>query len=193
MDQAAGYLVFSILGYLSGSVLYAWLLPKIFCKIDIRELSDDHNPGAFNAFHFAGKKVGVCVILLELLKAMIPVYVAGCFLDRNNLLFALVIAAPVIGHAFPIFHLKDGGKAIAASFGSLLGLIPDMRPVLFLCGFYLLFSLIVVIKSHLKRSIVTYVCFLIAGLFSFKKRAYILGSMIISVVVVSKHLMARRL
>lgn len=193
MNQPAGYLIFSILGYLSGSVLYAWLLPKIFCKVDIRKLSEDHNPGAFNAFQFAGKKVGVCVILLELLKAMVPVYVAGCFLDRNNLLFAFVIAAPVIGHAFPFFHLKDGGKAIAASFGSLLGLIPDIRPVLFLCGFYLLFSLIFVIKSHLRRSIVTYVCFLVAGVFTFKNKAYILGSMLISMVVVSKHLMARRL
>lgn len=65
------------------------------------------------------------------------------FTDRSTL--RLVLAAPVIGHAFPLFHPRMGGKAIAVSFGCLLGLYPDLRPVLTLAAFYLIFSLLLVI------------------------------------------------
>ena len=47
-------LFFILVGYLSGSILYAYLLPKYICHIDIMKDSDDHNPGTFNAFALAG-------------------------------------------------------------------------------------------------------------------------------------------
>ena len=40
-------LFFILVGYLSGSILYAYLLPKYICHIDIMKDSDDHNPGTF--------------------------------------------------------------------------------------------------------------------------------------------------
>ena len=60
-------LFFILVGYLSGSILYAYLLPKYICHIDIMKDSDDHNPGTFNAFALAGTQVGILVIALELL------------------------------------------------------------------------------------------------------------------------------
>ena len=48
------YLFWCAAGYLSGSVLYAYLIPKQFCHVDIRTLSDDGNPGTANAFKYAG-------------------------------------------------------------------------------------------------------------------------------------------
>ena len=44
------YLFYSFFGYLSGSVLYSYLIPKYFCHVDIRTVNEDQNPGAFNAF-----------------------------------------------------------------------------------------------------------------------------------------------
>ena len=63
-------LFFILVGYLSGSILYAYLLPKYICHIDIMKDSDDHNPGTFNAFALAGTQVGILVIALELLKGL---------------------------------------------------------------------------------------------------------------------------
>ena len=41
---------FSIVGYLSGSILYAYWIPKILFQKDICALSPDGNPGTANAF-----------------------------------------------------------------------------------------------------------------------------------------------
>ena len=35
-----------ILSFLSGSIMYSYLIPKLIKGIDIREVSDDMNPGA---------------------------------------------------------------------------------------------------------------------------------------------------
>ena len=136
-------LFFILVGYLSGSILYAYLLPKYICHIDIMKDSDDHNPGTFNAFALAGTQVGILVIALELLKGFLPIWLASHILDTRRWMFAFVLCAPVAGHAFPLFYPKRGGKAIAVSFGVLLGLLPRYRPVLLLIFFYLLFSFLI--------------------------------------------------
>ena len=76
-------LFFILVGYLSGSILYAYLLPKYICHIDIMKDSDDHNPGTFNAFALAGTQVGILVIALELLKGFLPIWLASHILDTR--------------------------------------------------------------------------------------------------------------
>lgn len=41
----SSYLGFVIGGYLLGSILFAYVLPKLTRHIDIREMSEDGNPG----------------------------------------------------------------------------------------------------------------------------------------------------
>ena len=110
-------------------------------------------------------------------------------LDRENLWFAAVLAAPVLGHGFPFWRIRRGGKAIAVSFGVLLGLWPDLRALGILVGCYLLFSLVVVIQPHLHRSIVTYGCLTLLCFFLIPERSLVLGAAAISLIVVGKHLM----
>ena len=93
---------FIFAGYLSGSILFAYLIPKYFYHIDICRLSDDQNPGAFNAFTHTGIRTGTLILLLELAKGFFPVHIALHVLSPTDPLFALVLAAPVIGHAFPL-------------------------------------------------------------------------------------------
>lgn len=169
-------LFFILVGYLSGSILYAYLLPKYICHIDIMKDSDDHNPGTFNAFALAGTQVGILVIALELLKGFLPIWLASHILDTRRWMFAFVLCAPVAGHAFPLFYPKRGGKAIAVSFGVLLGLLPRYRPVLLLIFFYLLFSFLIVVKPHLYRSILTFTLFSLTGLFYFHDAVISMGT-----------------
>ena len=182
------YYFFILLGYLSGSILFARLIPKYWYGIDICQLSDDGNPGTFNAFRHAGVRAGILILCLELAKGFFPVHLALKILDPGNRLFAFVLAAPVIGHAFPLFHPGKGGKSIAVSFGCLLGLYPNLRPVLALAVFYLLFSLVIIIEPHLVRSVVTYVCLSAVSLRSFQPRSLVSGILIISAVVIVRHI-----
>lgn len=183
------YVFFILAGYLLGSIMFAWYLPLWIKRVDIREVSDDGNPGTANAFKHAGVFVGSLVIVCELGKGFVPVFLAHRYLEAERLLFALVMAAPVAGHAFPVFTKgKEGGKAIAVSFGVLLGLLPEWRPVLVLVFYYLLFSLFIVIRPHLHRSIVTFIFFTASCVFLVEGAALILGCALISAIVVLKHL-----
>ena len=71
---------------------------------------------------------------------------------------AFVIAAPVIGHIFPIFFRFRGGKGIAVTFGCLLGLLPSWQPLAWLAAFFIFFSVVVRITPHYYRTLITYLC-----------------------------------
>ena len=126
-----------VMGFCLGSILFAYEIPRMVKHVDIRQISEDGNPGTFNAFAAAGVGWGILVLLAELLKGFFPVYLCSKRAGQDSLLFAGVLAAPVFGHAFSIFHKGKGGKGIAVSFGVLLGLLPWWTPVLTLAGFYL--------------------------------------------------------
>ena len=114
------YLLFALAGYVSGSIMYSYLIPKLFCGVDIVKEGEDHNPGMTNVMRCVSVKLGVLCLLLDVAKGFAPVFLAKLYVpDFKNMLFALIIAAPVLGHAFtPILKFK-GGKAIATSYGVL--------------------------------------------------------------------------
>lgn len=131
------YLFHIFIGFLSGSILYSYLWPKWICHIDITQLSDDHNPGTFNAMKLAGPRVGILCLVCDVCKGFFPLWFASKALSWQHPLFAVVLAAPMFGHAYsPFFHGR-GGKAIAVSFGCLLGLWPFCNLLVLLAGFYL--------------------------------------------------------
>ena len=122
------YLFYSFFGYLSGSVLYSYLIPKYFCHVDVRTVNEDQNPGAFNAFSVAGPRIGLLCVLCDIGKGFLPVFLAAhsSAVSMSSWIFALILLAPVAGHAWPFLQPAKGGKAISVSFGVLLGLLPDL-------------------------------------------------------------------
>lgn len=183
------YLFWSVLGYLSGSVMYAYWIARIFGKKDIIFLSKDHNPGVANTFMITGIPLGMLALLCELLKGALPVYTAARFLNTARPAFAAVICAPVIGHAFPLPFPKGirGGKAIAVSFGCLIGLFPEVRPLQYLILFYLFFSLILKVSPHLYRSIVTFMCLALMVWLNVPTVSVRIGCTVIAAITIYKH------
>ena len=57
---------------------------------------------------------------------------------------------------FLFYKNKKGGKAIAVSFGVLLGLFPELHPAVYLAFFFIFFSVVVIINPHSLRSILTF-------------------------------------
>ncbi len=181
------YIHFSLLGFILGSIHFAYLVPVLIKKVDIREIPSDHNPGVANAFMYGGFFCGLISLILELAKGFVPVFIAQYFLDIHSLLFVTVLVAPVLGHAFPFFQKEKGGKAITASFGVLLGLFPEFRPAVYLALFFIFFSLVVVVSPHSFRSVVTFGMFALCVFFTVKILSVQIGSFVIAAIVIYRH------
>ena len=175
---------YMILGYLSGSVLYARVFSRLLGKDNIYDRSKDRNPGTANAFTYGGFWCGLGTLLGDLLKGAVPVwlYLRGAS-SSPSLALALVAAAPVFGHAFPVFYRFQGGKGIAASFGCLLGLLPVWQPLALFIGAFLLFSLVIRITPHFQRTIFSYLLTLICMLLTKQRPEIILGFLLITAIV----------
>ena len=108
--------------YLLGSTPTAYLFGKIFNGIDIRQHGSG-NVGATNAFRILGKKLGIIVLLLDILKGVLAITVIGNLfhLDLVHLRVLLGVMV-VIGHNWTVFLKFKGGKGIATSLGVLIGL-----------------------------------------------------------------------
>lgn len=151
-------IIFILLGYFSGSVLFS----KIACRClkcgDITYNSSDKNPGTVNAFRNGGFLCGFMTLVGDILKGFLPVWLYLAGVDRNllEISFAFVLAAPVIGHIFPVYYRFHGGKGIATTFGCLLGLMPEFLPVLVLAGCFILFSCVIKVTPNYYCTIVTY-------------------------------------
>lgn len=183
------YLFFILLGYFSGSVLYARLLPRLLKGVDVTRQSGDGNPGTANAIRLAGWPVGLLSLGLELAKGAVPVFLAARHLDMSQTAFALVLAAPALGHAFPFGRFTKGGKAIAVSFGCLLGLLPLWQPLALLAGLYIFFSVVLVVSPHLFRSVLVFGLFA-AGCILFKLTFPVtLGCCLLSALVILRHVL----
>ena len=189
--ETARWVLDILFGYFLGGVLFSWHIPKLLKNIDICDLSDDHNPGTTNAMIFAGRRVASLCLFCDLLKGFLPVFFAVRWLNTESWLFAVVMAAPVLGHATAPFYKLSGGKSIAVSFGVLLALFPASFSVVILAFFYILFSTAIKITPVRVRSILTFavsgavslaVC-LWQGLFAMG-----LGCALISGIVIVKHL-----
>lgn len=147
--------IFSTFGYLAGSLLFARYFSDFFCGKDVTADTPDKNPGTYNAYTYGGFWCGALTLICDLLKGFLPVFMFIMF-SGKGLGLVLVMVAPVLGHLFPIWHKFSGGKGIAVSFGVLLGIAPDFRPVLILAITYLMFSFLFKVNPHFYRLILTY-------------------------------------
>lgn len=167
-------------GYLSGSVLYARIWGRLISHRDITEGTRDQNPGTANAFMKGGFLCGVLTLLCDLAKGFLPVWLFLRQMPPTDLSVAFVLAAPVIGHIFPVFFHFQGGKGIAVSFGCLLGLYPCILPPLTLAVCFIIFSTFLVISPHYYRTLASYFTATIITCLAVKLSAIRLGMLLIS-------------
>ncbi|MBI6864677.1 glycerol-3-phosphate 1-O-acyltransferase PlsY [Lysinibacillus sp. fkY74-1] len=107
--------------YLIGSIPSGLWIGKIFYTTDIREHGSG-NLGATNTFRTLGKKAGIVVTVMDVLKGTAAVLLAALPIFSDSSIHPLILGlVAVIGHMFPIFANFRGGKAVATSAGVLLG------------------------------------------------------------------------
>ena len=112
------YLIIIVISYLFGSIPFGVLLSKLFLKKDIRNIGSG-NIGATNVLRSGNKLVGYSTLLLDILKAILPViYVKFNYPD-----FIYISSLSVfLGHVFPIWLKFNGGKGVATYVGILFSI-----------------------------------------------------------------------
>jgi glycerol-3-phosphate acyltransferase PlsY len=119
-----------LVAYASGSVPYGLILTRLFLGVDVRTVGSG-NIGGTNVAR-VNKKLGVATIVLDILKAIIPLLVAKRLLagrEGGDLWVMGVAVAAFVGHCYTIFLGFKGGKGVASGFGIYLVLAPPLALV----------------------------------------------------------------
>ena len=110
-------LIISI-SYLMGSIPFGLILTKVFLKKDIREVGSG-NIGATNVLRTGNKIIGYLTLILDVLKAVIPVLYIKFNFPELVYISSLTV---FIGHVFSIWLKFKGGKGVAAYVGILFSI-----------------------------------------------------------------------
>ena len=117
MPSPALWAIFAALGYLLGCANGAILTSKIFYHDDVRSHGSG-NAGLTNFYRTYGAKLVLCVIAVDMLKAVIAVQLGGAFLGGALGKYFMGFFC-MLGHMFPAPYRFKGGKGILSS-GTLL-------------------------------------------------------------------------
>ena len=104
-----------LISYLLGSIPFGFLLTKIILKKDIREIGSG-NIGATNVLRTGNKIIGYSTLILDILKAVIPILYIKIQFPEFIFISSLAV---FLGHVFPIWLKFNGGKGVATYVGIL--------------------------------------------------------------------------
>jgi len=173
------YILMLILtSYLLGAIPNAFIVGKIFKKIDLREHGSG-NLGSTNAFRILGIPLGILVQVLDIAKGLIVVLVVSKFFYHNlpfenftpfddiTLIKIIAGVSAVIGHTFSVFTSFKGGKGINTALGMMISLSPvDVSISLGAFVLILLFSGYVSLGSVIATSLVPTIMFIRENIFN---------------------------
>lgn len=174
-------------GYLIGSIPFALVVGKIFFNTDVRNYGSG-NLGGSNAGRVLGKKAGLSVMALDLLKVTFVIFLAAFLKNREIVMVAAGVAAAV-GHCFPIFAKFKGGKAVATMYGFLFGMaliggysfwIFFVPLLTFLAVLYI--TKIVALSSVFSAIVNTLFIYFVIG-----SKILFLGSLVFTIVMIIRH------
>lgn len=154
-----------LLGYLFGSVPTGVIIGRIH-GIDIRAFGSG-NTGGTNVGRTLGKKAGITTMVLDMLKAYVPLMIILLILSFSpihqilvsyshidELLISLSAIAVLLGHTFPVFAHFKGGKAVSC----IAGYILFVSPILFVVGIALFLVLFHFTRKISLCSVITVPC-----------------------------------
>lgn len=118
----------AVIAYLFGSIPSAVWIGRFFFGIDVRQQGSG-NAGATNTFRVLGKKAGIPVLVIDILKGywatllvcFTPYEVQADGYMNLKIMFGLLA---LVGHVFPVFAGFKGGKGVATLVGVIFGLNP---------------------------------------------------------------------
>jgi len=108
-----------IIGYLLGSVLPGYLIPKWTKGIDIRNLGDG-NPGTTNVKRTLGFNIAILTGLYDTAKGLLAMFIASRFFHSSEFIIYLSGISAILGHIAPFYLSFRGGRGVATATGMLI-------------------------------------------------------------------------
>ena len=159
----------SALGYLLGSIPIAWIIVKLWLKIDIRTVGSKNVGGrnVIRAFQSQGKPkglayaIGIIEAILDMLKGFfamwLAVWISYTFVNGDPWVIAFAGPAAIVGHNWPIWLWGPGGKGVASTLGSMIFFNPLFLPIwlvmYFILGSAIMYSAITYLVSFIAMGI----------------------------------------
>jgi glycerol-3-phosphate acyltransferase PlsY len=132
--------------YLLGGIPWALLVGRAFYKVDVRDHGSG-NLGATNVMRVLGWKAALVVLLLDIGKGALAVFLCGVIVpggpfgaSAHDWAMSGAALAVMAGHSFSPYIRLRGGKSVASGAGALAVLVPLTLPFLVLS-----FALVLVI------------------------------------------------
>jgi len=140
---------FGIIGYLCGSLAFALWITWLVKGVDVRQAGSGHAT-ATNTMRTAGWGAFVAVLILDLGKGFLPVWLAR-ELASAEWIAGLTAMGAVVGHCWPIFAGFKGGMGLAAAGGSLLA----ASPLGFTVGLGVLIGFTLILHHSARAAVIT--------------------------------------
>lgn len=180
--------IMCIFAYFLGSIPNALWVGKIFKNIDVRE-HGSKNAGSTNAARVLGAKLGMLVLVLDVLKGIIPTYLALGIKTLENMTGIIGIdpiivgIVAILGHTFSVFLKFKGGKGVATTLGVFLILAPKA----ILCLFIVFFLLFIIFKYVSLSSVISAACLPFFVYFIYNNIPLTVISLILGLVIIVRH------
>ncbi|MCX6144103.1 MAG: glycerol-3-phosphate acyltransferase [Ignavibacteriales bacterium] len=118
-------LVSFVLGYLVGSIPFAYLLTRNVAKVDIRKAGSG-NVGGYNAYVVTQSKgMGLLVVVLDCAKGFIAVQASLWLFPSAYLTLGMALLGALAGHNYSFWLGFKGGRGLATAAGGMLLLGPS--------------------------------------------------------------------
>lgn len=176
----------AVFAYLIGSTPFGWLMGKLFFKEDIRK-SGSGNVGATNALRRFGTLPGIIVLLLDMAKGIVAVYLASKIFEPQSLSLTLAAAFVILGHIFPIWLSFQGGKGVATAAGAFLMIVP--LPLIIALAVFLLTVAITryVSLGSIFASISLLICVILYHVYHFLHISMLILTILLVALIIYKH------
>ena len=175
------------IGYFLGSIPFALVIGKVFFKKDIRQYGSK-NLGGGNAGRVLGKKAGLSVMTLDLLKVTFAIFLCSFFTNRETTMIIAGLSAAA-GHCFPIFANFKGGKAVATMYGFLFGMavVGGYSLWIFLFPLIVFLGVLYLWKIISLASMVSAAVNTIFIYFTVESKLMFIASLIFTIVIIVRH------
>jgi len=116
--MAIAFVLLLVAAYLLGSVPAAYLAARWSRRIDIRQYGSG-NVGAANVLKITSKRWAIPVIVFDLVKGMVVVYIAK-LIGLEVYQQVMIGIAAIVGHNWPVFLRFSGGRGVLTTLGVAL-------------------------------------------------------------------------
>ena len=174
--------LFGLFAYLFGAIPSGFLIFFLSDGKDIRKFGS-RSTGATNVLRLKGWKYAVPVLLFDLIKGFLPVFLAR-FLFHDIRLAYICAFLVVLGHCFPVYISFKGGKGVATTLGAFLAL----SPLTFGIGLVIFLITIVLTRFVSLGSLLATLSLIPASILFIGGRNILILSLAVSLVVILRHM-----